>query len=969
MSFQIGQRWISESESELGLGLIVGVDVRRVTILFPAAQEQRVYAKAAAPLIRVSFQVQDIITHHEGWQAKVLEVMENNGLLIYQGERCDNGQRIVLAETELAQRIAFGKPQDRLFAAQIDRSDRFALRYRSLCYQQAQFRSALRGLRGVRAGLIPHQLHIAREVGRRIAPRVLLADEVGLGKTLEAGMILQQQLFSGRVERVLIIVPENLQHQWLVEMLRRFNLHFSLFDEARCTDFEGTEEEEKPNPFSSESMIICALDWLLARPERAEQLYRAEFDLLIMDEAHHLSWTQGKPNRAYALVEGLAHNIPALLLLSATPEQLGRESHFARLRLLDPHRFHDYQAFLEEQQQYRPVAEAVQALLKDSVLDERQKKVLAQLLAPQDSELLLSRIDSNVDENKQMQAKQQLIQRLIDRHGTGRLLFRNTRRGVKGFPRRIYRPISLEMPQQYRNAARVMALLGEKVEEALFYPERLFQQINPDAEWWCFDPRLDWLSAFLKSVRQEKVLLICRHADSAVQLARALREKEGIHGALFHENMSLTERDRAAAYFAEEESGAQILLCSHIGSEGRNFQFASHLILFDLPTHPDLLEQAIGRLDRIGQCKDIQIHVPYFAHSAQSILAQWYHLGLNAFEATCPAGALLFEKCGQKLQSFYRHPDKLEGFDALLEETRNERLSLHNELERGRDRLLEIHSNGGAAAQQLAADIAQEEQSPALSEFALNLFDLIGLEQEDSGEKSILISPSATMLVPDFPGLKEEGLNITFDRQLALAREELEFISWDHPLIRQGLDLICGGDIGKTAVALLPNKALPPGTILLELIYCVEVQAPKQLQLSRFLPPTPIRLLLDAKGNDLAEKVAFEGLEKQLKPMKKNSAIQIVKMTKERILGLIAEAEKNMARQCRQICAQAGAEAQLQLGAELERLQALSAVNKNIRPQEIQSLARLKEQSLALIEQAVWRLDSLRLILTNNEPR
>ena len=97
-------------------------------------------------------------------------------------------------------------------------------------------------MRGIRARLIPHQLHNANEAGRRIHPRVLLADEVGLGKTIEAGMILQQQIFAGRVNRVLIIVPETLQHQWLVEMLRRFNLHFSLFDEERAADFAPTED-------------------------------------------------------------------------------------------------------------------------------------------------------------------------------------------------------------------------------------------------------------------------------------------------------------------------------------------------------------------------------------------------------------------------------------------------------------------------------------------------------------------------------------------------------------------------------------------------------------------------------------------------------------------------------------------------------------------------------------------------------
>ncbi len=116
---------------------------------------------------------------------------------------------------------------------------------------------------------------------------------------------------------------------------------------------------------------------------------------------------------------------------------------------------------------------------------------------------------------------------------------------------------------------------------------------------------------YLTSHRSQKVLVICAKATTALQLEQVLREREGIRAAVFHEGMSIIERDRAAARFAEEDTGAQVLLCSEIGSEGRNFQFASNLVMFDLPFNPDLLEQRIGRLDRIGRAHDIQIHVPY----------------------------------------------------------------------------------------------------------------------------------------------------------------------------------------------------------------------------------------------------------------------------------------------------------------------------------------------------------------------
>ena len=905
MTFAVGQRWISETENNLGLGIISAVDFRQVTIDFPAAQEQRIYAIQSAPLSRVQFRLGDQIQHLEGWHGEVINVADNNGLLFYLVQRQDAQERVV-SEMELAHRISFGRPQERLFSAQIDRNDHFVLRYHALQYQKAQFQSPLRGLRGIRAGLIPHQLHIAKEAGQRIAPRVLLADEVGLGKTIEAGMILQQQLFAEKVRRVLIIVPETLQHQWLVEMLRRFNLHFSLFDEERCADFAAAEEREEVNP-----------------------------------------------SLEYQLVQQLTQHIPAVLLLTATPEQLGQQSHFARLNLLDPHRFHDYHTFLEEQQHYQPIAEAAQALLADKPLSAVEKNTISALLGED--------IHFNTTNNET------LIKQLIDRHGTGRLLFRNTRQSVQGFPKRIYHPIALPQPKQYENAVKTLRAFGEHPVQCALYPEHFMRELNANTAWWEFDPRVQWLIDFLKQHRQEKVLVICRYAGTAIQLEQILREKEGIRSAVFHEKMAIVERDRAAAYFTQQENGAQVLLSSNIGSEGRNFQFASRLVLFNLPENPDLLEQCIGRLDRIGQTNDIQIYLPYFIDSAQAVLADWYHLGLNAFNETCPMGALLFEQFGEALQKTLENPTALDAQKALIDHTQQERLRLKQQLEQGRDLLLELNSNGGEPANQLAQEIAAQDGSSELVDFALNLFDVIGVEQEDLGEKSIVITPTGTMLVPEFPGLKEEGVTVTFDRQLALAREELEFLTWDHPMIYHGIDLITSGDIGKSAVALLVNKNLPSGTLLLELVYVVESQAPQGLQLTRFLPPTPIRLLLDSKGNDLAQQVAFDHLQRKLKPMDRNMANKVAKMLRPNIERLITQGEKVMAQQSKAIIANAEQQALQHLDEELTRLIALRKVNKNIRQDEIDTLQTQRKQMLQCLQQATWRLDCLRVIVTNKE--
>ncbi|WP_438335383.1 RNA polymerase-associated protein RapA [Edwardsiella tarda] len=968
MPFTLGQRWISDTESELGLGTVVALDARMVTLLFPATGENRLYARNDSPITRVMFNPGDTITTHEGWQLCIEEVQEQDGLLTYIGKRCDNDETpVAVREVLLDSRLTFSKPQDRLFAGQIDRMDRFALRYRARKYQSEQFRLPTSGLRGMRASLIPHQLHIARDVGQRHAPRVLLADEVGLGKTIEAGMIIHQQLLNGRAERVLIVVPESLQHQWLVEMLRRFNLRVALFDDERYAE----AAQDSSNPFETEQLVICSLDFVRRSKQRLEQLADAGWDLLVVDEAHHLAWSEQAPSREYQVIEQLAEQIPGVLLLTATPEQLGQESHFARLRLLDANRFHDYAQFIAEQQRYRPVADAVTLLLDDGHLQPEALNMLSEMVAEQDIEPLLKA--ANAGGAGSQQARSELVRMLMDRHGTSRVLFRNTRQGVKGFPQRTLHQITLPLPAQYQTAIKVSGIMGSKKSpEAqandMLYPERIYQEFEGEnATWWNFDPRAEWLLDFLLAQRDEKVLVICAQAATAVHLEQLLREREGIRAAVFHEGMSLIERDRAAAYFASQEEGAQVLLCSEIGSEGRNFQFANQLVMFDLPFNPDLLEQRIGRLDRIGQARDIQIYVPCLENTAQSVLTRWYHQGLDAFEHTCPTGRTIYDRYYDTLIGYLAKPAQLEGFDDFLKSCRAEHDALKAQLEQGRDRLLEMHSNGGEAAQALAEAIAAQDNDVNLVNFALNLFDIVGINQEDRSDNLIVLTPSDHMLVPDFPGLPQDGCTVTFDREQALSREDAQFLSWEHPLMRNGLDLILSGDTGSSAVSLLKNKALPVGTLLLEAVYVVEAQAPKQLQLTRFLPPTPVRMLLDAKGNNLAAQVEFESFNRQLNAVNRHTASKLVNAVQPNVHAMLQVGETLIGEQAQQLIAEAKREADEVLSAELSRLESLKAVNPNIRDDELETLEFTRRKVLETLDQASWRLDALRLIVVSHQ--
>ncbi|MCL9780568.1 RNA polymerase-associated protein RapA [Vibrio sp. S4M6] len=968
MTFALGQRWISDTESDLGLGTVVAVDVRTVTLMFTASDENRVYAINDAPVTRVTFNVGDTVQSQEGWLLKVSNLIEENGVISYQGTREDTAETdVVLREIMLNHQIRFNKPQDKLFAGQIDRMDNFVLRYRALMNQYDQSKSSMRGLCGIRAGLIPHQLYIAHEVGRRHAPRVLLADEVGLGKTIEAGMIIHQQVLAGRAERILIVVPETLQHQWLVEMMRRFNLHFSIFDEERCVEAYA----ESDNPFDTQQLVLCSLDFLKKSKKRQTQAMEADWDLLVVDEAHHLEWSQEKASREYQVIEGLAESTAGVLLLTATPEQLGRESHFARLRLLDPDRFYDYYAFVEEEQQYEPVANAVTALVSGEQLSDEAKNQIGEILSEQDVEPLFRIIESSDSEQEQASARQELTDNLMDRHGTGRVLFRNTRSAIEGFPQRNVHLLPMDIPSQYTTSMRVSGMLGGKMPKEAralknLYPEEIFQEFEGDeSSWWQFDTRVNWLIDKVQQKRSEKILVIASRAATALQLEQALREREGIRATVFHEGMSIIERDKAAAYFAQEEGGAQLLLCSEIGSEGRNFQFANQLVMFDLPFNPDLLEQRIGRLDRIGQKRDIDIHVPYLKGTAQETLARWFDEGLNAFRETCPTGRSVYDQYSENLIEILASGDSSE-LDTVISESAKLNKTLKAQLEYGRDRLLEIHSHGGDKAKQLVEQIESKDGDINLVTFALGLFDTIGLNQDDKGENALVVTPSERMMVPSYPGLPYEGATITFDRDTALSREDMHFMSWEHPMIQGGIDLIMSEGVGTSAVSLLKNKALPVGTILLELIYVVDAAAPKSSGIDQFLPKTPIRLILDGKGNDLSSQVEFESFNRQLSPINRHMASKVVSSVQSQVHSLIDVGDTQVLKNLAQVKQTAQQDMQEKLNAELERLLALKAVNPNIREEEISALEQQIKDLTTYIDQAQIQLDSLRLIAVSH---
>jgi ATP-dependent helicase HepA len=919
MDYIIGQRWVSHADAQLGLGIVVDLEGRRVTLAFPAVGEERTYAIESAPLTRLRFKVGDQISTVGSVEVLVTDVKEHQGLLVYVGTD-HHDQELTVSELELDAFIQLTTPQQRLLNGHFDKHSDFALRVATIKHVDTLQRSEVRGLTGSRTSLLAHQIYIANEVGRRHAPRVLLADEVGLGKTIEAGMIIQQQLLTGRAARILVLVPPSLLHQWLVEMLRRFNLHFSLFDLDRL--IENTVE----NPFESEQLVLSSLDTLMSHSEIQSQALAAEWDLVAIDEAHHLHWSQDAVGDDYRFVESLAQRTAGLLLLTATPEQIGQESHFARLRLLDPSRFHDLQEFQKEEHQYRKWSELADALESGKPVND-----------------LPADIDANAPASK-------IIEQILDRHGTGRVLFRNTRAAIPGFPERVLHAYPLTAPEEY-------AFAQVELKERL-YPELSYV----DDSWLSFDPRVTWLEQTLKQLRPAKVLVICAHAATAVALEHHLHLRAGIRSSAFYEDLSIIERDRAAAYFADEVNGAQTLVCSEIGSEGRNFQFAHHLILFDLPMNPDLLEQRIGRLDRIGQENAVDIHVPYIENTAQQSLFEWYDRGLNLFRDSCSAGTMIFEAFRDRLLPQLEQRTSL--FEQLLEDSAAFTARTRQELREGRDKLLERNSCKPDVARQLIDGIIASGSDDALPHYLEALCETFGVDQEYHSEETLILRPSEHLLTGYFPGLREDGTTITFSRDKALSREDMEFLTWEHPMIQEAMDMVLSTELGNAALGTIQLKGVAPGTMLLEVVYTVNCIAPRNLQLDRFLPLTPIRFLVDARGKDLADLVPHDRLNQLIEKVKKSTGLAIIKQVGSEVEAKMSLASSQAQTRLLTILQEAEQKMRDALGAELERLSALREVNASIREEELDHLAYRIEESAVHIQHANLHLQALRLIIT-----
>lgn len=946
-NFAIGQRYLSDRESQLGLGVVVDVDERSVHILFPQSQETRVYAKASAALSRVVFAAGDVISDQDGNEFVVARCEEVACVMRYH-LTCGKS----LMETRLGANITLAKPLERLLAGQIENNAWYNLRQDALSLQTILSRHPLRGLIGARVDIIKHQLYIAHEVGKRLAPRVLLADEVGLGKTIEAGLIIHQQLITAKAKRVLILVPDSLQYQWMIELKRRFNLDFAIFDLVRTASIK--EHNPEQNVFATEQLILASIDLLLDHHDLYEEAYAAGFDLLVVDEAHHLQWDNEQGgNDKYELVADFAQSTQGVLLLTATPEQLGIESHFARLRLLDPHRFDDLDDFIAAQDAFADVASVATLLIDGALLSEKQINAVAGLLGFDAQKI--------ADINQNDTLRNQIINELLDRHGTGRVLFRNTRDSVQGFFGRTSIAYPLPLPTAWQNSTYTHGKLRQQL-----WGEEAFT----DNAWLETDPRVAFLIELLKNeLKHKKALLIARSGKVIEDLELALRLHAGVKTAIFTEQMSLLERDQAAAYFADA-NGAQILLCSEIGSEGRNFQFVQDLVLFDLPANPDTLEQRIGRLDRIGQTGQIHLHVPFVMGTAQERLYHWYDHALNIFHQISPTAQTVQETFIAELKPL------LEGkaaanfddeFAALVSDAKALRLELEAQMQQGRDRLLEYNSCRPNVAGRIAQAMHELDSQKLLPRFLDDYMQTVGLDYSVQRNNSWVIHPIDGSEIEgtgaEHLPISEDGMTLTFDRNQALIYEDMEYMTLEHPLVGSLLEMIKTGTFGNACVALLKSSALPQGLLLVENQFRVEVVAPAYLNLSAYLPKQTLRVLLAEGGKNLSSIATTDKLNQLIERLDKNKARQVIKAKTDVISTLFEQAKTTANEELTNISQMAAQSFGEYLDKEIGRLTRLQQVNPNVRDDEIAALQKMKETGLSALEHLSLVSDSIRILV------
>src|SRR5256712_6358038 len=587
-----------------GVGHVVAVseDAPRLSAQFPGRGEV-ILSSRDPQLVRFRFAPGSPVLLVDGTPALVLRPLPGGAGDFHRYTVEAAGKKPqVRSEADLRAVPPRAGPAEQLASGRWGPPDDFGLLAEAERLDRERRADALGALFASRVYVKPHQVSVAHQVLSAPQPRFVLADEVGLGKTIEAGLVLSSLLHAGLVKRCLVVAPSHLTVQWLAELFHKFNLLFTLMDPDRAKEDREAAEAEAPDDDAStwgrHPLVITSLEWLSRTREEAKAAADAGWDLVAIDEAHHL-----RGARAYEVAQALARKTWGLLLLTATPLQLDPAEYHALLRLVDPAPAATEQELRARLARQGELSAEVRSLLAG---DHSAAERIARLF-PDDPMLGDLRADA-------------LLAHLAESYGLSARLLRNRRAVVGGFTPRMLTKIPVELSGAERDLERevrralaqarlpsgaVLASLLRRMGSSPPAPasglsaageKKLAQRALALSR----DSKLEAFHEFLRELGPSEKVLVFAEPRETIEYLRAALARRRIEALAYVGDLSPAERDKMVARFRDPD-GPRVLLCTELGGEGRNFQHCHLLVNYDLSWSPAAIEQRIGRIDRIDR--------------------------------------------------------------------------------------------------------------------------------------------------------------------------------------------------------------------------------------------------------------------------------------------------------------------------------------------------------------------------------
>ena len=436
-------------------GVITDRDDRMIYVRWDNAGPPPQFAISDPPLARVDLQGQRVELMSSGETAAALQAVDTDTPAWECFVASNGGKTINVPEADLRP-VAITDPVGRFKEGLLGPMQRYRLQEVTRWYRLMHLYDELVSLGHVGVDIKPHQVAVVHKVISNYPHRFLLCDEVGLGKTIEAGMVLKELRARGGAQRVLAIVPPSIVRQWQFEMKSKFNEAFSVLDTNTIRFLEN--QGYTGNPFTFEQSVLCSSGWI-ANPKLAELCAVVDWDLIIVDEAHHArSHRSGETTRLYRLVRDLAapdHSARrAMLFLTATPMQLDTHELYSLVELLDPALFPSEQHFERHRKEAPGLSRLAELLNQHGFPLPNEDPVktawkVARWLE-MDEDTARQRLTAGSEE------KEALVAELADRHLLSEVMIRNRKAVVGGFMPRVASRWDVKLTVEERTALKAV---------------------------------------------------------------------------------------------------------------------------------------------------------------------------------------------------------------------------------------------------------------------------------------------------------------------------------------------------------------------------------------------------------------------------------------------------------------------------------------------------------------------------------